>query len=165
MFTANLNLNNTAIISLINKQIVYSIAFLFFTFKNRCILPNNLNIMFTITLELQDNEEILLTRPANHFLGIEGVGGKIFITNKRFVFKSHELNIQKHQLDIDYADIIKVTYFNSLLLFPNGLKLMLKKRKRRKICRLEKTFSKRLDFEEYKEREIIKIVSLFEEIT
>jgi len=134
MFTANLNLNNTAIISLINKQIVYSIAFLFFIFKNRCILPNNLNIMFTITLELQDNEEILLTRPANHFLGIEGVGGKIFITNKRFVFKSHELNIQKHQLDIDYADIIKVTYFNSLLLFPNGLKLMLKNGKEEKFA-------------------------------
>ena len=98
------------------------------------ITPNNLNIMFTITLDLQDNEEILLTRPANHFLGIEGVGGKIFITNKRFVFKSHELNIQKHQLDINYTDIDKLIFFNTLLLFPNGLKLILKNGKEEKFA-------------------------------
>ena len=81
--------------------------------------------MFKINLELMDNEIIEITRPANHFLGFEGVGGKIFITNQRFVFISHAVNLQAHELTINYSDIKSVEFYNTLGIVPNGLKIIL----------------------------------------
>ena len=50
--------------------------------------------------ELTENENIEIEGPANLFRGLEGVGGKLFITNKKLIFNSHEMNIQKGQTDI-----------------------------------------------------------------
>lgn len=82
--------------------------------------------MFKITLELKEGEIVELSRPANHFMGIEGVGGRIFITNQRFVFKSHAANLQAHELTLQYTDIKKIVFYNTLAIVPNGLKLILK---------------------------------------
>ena len=90
--------------------------------------------MFKITLELRENEVVELSRPANHFLGIEGVGGRIFITNQRFVFKSHAANLQAHELTVEYSEIRKVTFYNTLLIVPNGLMLILKNGKKEKFA-------------------------------
>lgn len=81
--------------------------------------------MFKIKLDLKTDEKIEISRPANHFIGIEGVGGKIFITNQRFVFKSHAANIQAHELTVPFDDIIKIEFYNTLGIVPNGLKLVL----------------------------------------
>lgn len=43
-----------------------------------------------------DDETVVLHGGANHFKGIEAVGGKLLLTNKRLRFRSHELNVQAH---------------------------------------------------------------------
>lgn len=52
---------------------------------------------------LEAGEEIKKEGPATLYKGLEGVGGKLFLTDKRVIFKSHQLNIQRGQTDIDYS--------------------------------------------------------------
>ena len=66
-------------------------------------------------------ETILLETGANHFKWFEGVGGKLYLTNKRLVFKSHQFNIQNHLLALNLSDIKKVDRFKSLGMRHNGL--------------------------------------------
>ncbi len=57
---------------------------------------------------LEPGEEIKREVPATLFKGMEGVGGKLFLTNKKLIFKSHALNIQKGQTDIAFKTICRV---------------------------------------------------------
>ena len=81
--------------------------------------------MFNVKINLGIDEKIEIIRPANHFVGIEGVGGKIIITDQRFEFKSHTVNIQVHEMSFQYSEILKIEYYNSLGIIHNGLKLTL----------------------------------------
>lgn len=72
-------------------------------------------------MELAPGENILFQTPANHFKGMEGVGGKLYLTNHRLFFKSHKLNIQNHQLSIPVANIENVARRKTLGLVKNGL--------------------------------------------
>ncbi|MBD3630854.1 GRAM domain-containing protein [Cyclobacterium sp.] len=54
---------------------------------------------------LEATEKIEKEAPATLFKGLEGVGGKLFLTNKRVIFKSHQLNIQRGQTDVDLSSI------------------------------------------------------------
>lgn len=45
---------------------------------------------------------------ANHFVGAEGVGGWLFLLNDSLYFKSHQQNIQVHELQIPLVNIRKV---------------------------------------------------------
>ncbi|MFH2143196.1 MAG: GRAM domain-containing protein [Bacteroidota bacterium] len=88
--------------------------------------------MFNIQVELIENENIELSQGANHFKGLEGVGGKLFITNKRIVFKSHSINLQNHELTIMYPEILSIELYNTLGIVPNGLKIITKSGKNEK---------------------------------
>ena len=74
-------------------------------------------------VDIDPGENVLLESPANHFKGIEAVGGKLYLTNKRIIFKSHKLNIQVHQLSIKLEDIKKFERYKTLGLVNNGLSL------------------------------------------
>lgn len=74
--------------------------------------------------ELETEEKIEIEGPANLFRGIEGVGGKIFLTNKKMIFKSHKINIQKGQTDIDYANIQEVVKRKTAKLIDNGIRII-----------------------------------------
>ena len=59
--------------------------------------------------------------------GLEGVGGKLYITNQRLVFESHSFNIQT---GVDIISLIDITgtqkvwsRFLGIPLAPNGLKI------------------------------------------
>ena len=52
--------------------------------------------MFNVQIDLVDNEKIEFAKGSNHF---KGVGGKLFLTNKRVLFKSHSINVQNHLLN------------------------------------------------------------------
>lgn len=67
------------------------------------------------------NETIVFETGANHFKGAEGVGGKLYLTNKRLVFKSHKYNIQNHELSINLSDVDKVDRYKTLGIANNGL--------------------------------------------
>lgn len=68
-----------------------------------------------------DNEENILTVNANLFKGIEGVGGKLRITNKQLIFTSHSFNIQTGTTVIQISDITRVYPKNLGGLVPTGM--------------------------------------------
>ena len=66
-------------------------------------------------LQPETGEIILFQTPANHFKGIETVGGELYFTNKRLVFKWNKLNFQNHQISINLSAIQKVARYTRLL--------------------------------------------------
>lgn len=81
----------------------------------------------TINPELAEDENIETEGPANLFRGIESVGGKLFLTNKKIIFKSHKLNIQTGQTDIDYSDILEVIPRKTGGIIDNGIRIKTRK--------------------------------------
>lgn len=73
--------------------------------------------------ELTENENIEIEGPANLFRGLEGVGGKLFITNKKLIFNSHKMNIQKGQTDIPYENISEIIKRKTAKLIDNGIRI------------------------------------------
>lgn len=74
-------------------------------------------------INLEADETILFETPANHFKGIEAVGGKLYYTNKRLVFKSHKFNIQNHQISVNLNNINNIVKYKTLGLVNNGLSI------------------------------------------
>ncbi len=79
-----------------------------------------------MNIKLQSDEKVMKSGFANHFKGIESVGGKLVLTNKRLYFKSHKLNFQNHELSLELKDIKEHVKVNTLSIVPNGLKIILK---------------------------------------
>jgi len=79
-----------------------------------------------MSLELKKNEKILADKAANLFRGIEGVGGRIKITNKRLIFEPHAINIQKQILEVPLNQIEEAKTRNTLGIIPNGMLVKLK---------------------------------------
>jgi hypothetical protein len=75
----------------------------------------------TIVIDTADDEVIIKEGAANHFKGIEGVGGKLVLTDKRLIFKSHKLNIQNHQENFALEEIQKLIATKTLGVLKNGL--------------------------------------------
>lgn len=74
-----------------------------------------------VRFDLEADEKIIFQNGANHFKGIEAVGGLLTLTNKRLIFQSHYLNIQNHQLFIDLRDIVSFDRYKTLRIVNNGL--------------------------------------------
>ena len=83
----------------------------------------------TTKIETQLGEDIIFQTPANHFKGAEAVGGKLYLTNKRLVFKSHNLNIQNHEFSLYLNDIVSVDRYKNLGFIRNGLTITSKHNK------------------------------------
>ena len=75
---------------------------------------------------LVENEKIEVEGSANLFRGMEGVGGKIFLTNEKVIFKSHKINIQKGQTDIKYGSIFEIIKRKTARLIDNGMRIKTK---------------------------------------
>ncbi|MEO8821127.1 MAG: GRAM domain-containing protein [Ginsengibacter sp.] len=85
------------------------------------LLANSKYLTKSIHIETGVNEAIVFETGANHFKGAEAVGGKLYLTNQRLVFKSHKLNIQNHELSIPLSDIENVDRYKALGISNNGL--------------------------------------------
>lgn len=72
-------------------------------------------------IDTDAGETILFDTGANHFKSAEAVGGKLYLTDKRLVFRSHKFNVQNHELSINLSDIDKVERYKTLGLVNNGL--------------------------------------------
>ena len=72
-------------------------------------------------IDTEPGETILFETGANHFKGIEAVGGKLYLTTRRLVFKSHKFNIQNHELSMRLSDIEKVDRYKTAGIVNNGL--------------------------------------------
>ncbi|MGB0526068.1 MAG: GRAM domain-containing protein [Flammeovirgaceae bacterium] len=78
-----------------------------------------------IHMELLTDESIIYKGGANLFRGIEGVGGKLFLTNLRLHFQPHKFNIQNNEVSIALDQIDEVATYKTgkLITFNNGLKV------------------------------------------
>jgi hypothetical protein len=76
-------------------------------------------------VEMSEDEKLIKEGGANHFKGKEGVGGKLVLTDKRLIFKSHKLNIQNHQDNFDLQKIVKAEGTKTLGILNNGLSIEL----------------------------------------
>ncbi len=74
-----------------------------------------------MSIQLYAGETILVYSPANLFRGIEGVGGRITLTNFRVWFEPHALNIQSHPEEIPLNIITGVGKRNTMGIIPNGM--------------------------------------------
>ncbi len=74
-------------------------------------------------------EKLIMEVNANLFRGIESVGGKLKITDKRLHFRSHSFNIQTGETEIPLSEIAQVIKVNTLGVVPNGLLVKLKRGK------------------------------------
>lgn len=70
---------------------------------------------------LQAGEQVVKKGPANLFRGIESVGGRLFLTNKRLVFQSHKVNVQAGEESWPLETIANVKTAWTMLIVPNGL--------------------------------------------
>ena len=73
------------------------------------------------TIHTDPDEEIIFQTGANYFKRWEAVGGKLYLTNKRLIFKSHSINIQKQKLMIPISDIKDIRRFKVYRLSNNGM--------------------------------------------
>jgi hypothetical protein len=71
--------------------------------------------------ELREGEQILADVGANLFRGIEGVGGRLLVTNRRLLFRAHAINLQTMPAEIPIDQIAEVSPQNSLGIIPNGM--------------------------------------------
>lgn len=67
------------------------------------------------------DEELIFQTGANHFKGWEAVGGKLYLTNKQLIFKSHNLNFQNHELLIPLSNIGNIRRFKAYRLVNTGM--------------------------------------------
>lgn len=74
--------------------------------------------------KLENNELIKIEGPANLFRGIIGIGGKMFLTDKKIIFKSHKFNIQKGQTDIIYKNVKLVAKRKTAKLIDNRIRII-----------------------------------------
>jgi hypothetical protein len=77
----------------------------------------------TTKIIIDPDEQLIFESQANHFKGIEAVGGKLYLTDKKIIFKSHKLNIQNHKLDINLSEITQVNRYKHLGLISNGFSI------------------------------------------
>lgn len=76
-----------------------------------------------VVMNVADDEQIIKEGSANHFKGREGVGGKLVLTNRRLIFKSHQFNMQNHQQTFNLDQIEGVRTTKTLKILENGLTL------------------------------------------
>lgn len=68
------------------------------------------HLLGKIKIIVPENEHVVLEGGANHFVKSEAVGGKLLLTDKRIIFKSHKFNFQNHEqsfLLYDLKDVRK----------------------------------------------------------
>jgi hypothetical protein len=75
---------------------------------------------------LNPDETILKNGAANLQMGIETVGGRLYLTNRRLIFESHAFNVQREATSIPLTDILSVTkcwtkFLNLIPVTPNSL--------------------------------------------
>jgi hypothetical protein len=80
-------------------------------------------VLDAVSVDLYNDEQIEFQTPANYTSGHEPTSGKLFLTNKRFIFKNHKHDKDIQQFSIDLEDFKKAETFKTLTFFENGLSI------------------------------------------
>ena len=78
---------------------------------------------FTSQNLVLEGETLIKQGAANHFRGLESVGGWLVLTDKRLLFRSHRFNVQSHELSIPLAEIVSAETCATAWIIPNGLRV------------------------------------------
>lgn len=75
---------------------------------------------------LQPDEVLVKEGAANMQRGIETVGGRLYLTNQRLVFETHDFNIQTGTTIVALQDVASVRkcwtrFLNLIPMFPNSI--------------------------------------------
>ena len=87
-----------------------SIAGLVFALSMRCCGTVIQRRFEACTPPPDTDETILHSSPANHMRGLEGVGGFLYLTSHRLLFRPHSFNIQKEELSVPLSTIGTVSF-------------------------------------------------------
>lgn len=79
---------------------------------------------FTAQDPTAPGERLLKQGPANRLLRGESVGGFLYLTDSRLLFRSHTYNVQVHEWSIPLAGIRDVQPSMTAVVIPNGLRLV-----------------------------------------
>jgi GRAM domain len=77
------------------------------------------------SIQLAPDEVVVRTGLANHFLNLEGRGGRLTLTNTHLVFMPHIANLQRCELRIPLSEIANVEATRTWGIIPNGLLISL----------------------------------------
>jgi hypothetical protein len=78
-----------------------------------------------MTIRLLPGEEILKQGIGNHQVKIESVGGRLYLTNQRLIFKSHSFNRNVHDVGYSFENIINIMPRLFMNFFPIGFNIIL----------------------------------------
>lgn len=70
-------------------------------------------------------ESVIVEGPANHFRGIEAVGGYLLVTDRRVHFTAHSMNVQSEPWTCSLSDIDDVRNVRLLGIIDKGLQFSL----------------------------------------
>jgi len=91
-----------------------------------CLFVNSKGVKEETKVKLEKDEKILKSGGANHFVGAESMGGRLYLTSKYLRFRSHSFNFSNHELKIPLKNIDNVEFYSVLGFVPNGLKISTK---------------------------------------
>jgi len=95
-----------------------------FTMATRWFSDRQIDRCQQQTPDLGD-ETIQLEGPANLFRGKEGVGGYLWLTESRLLFRSHRLNVQSGPWETSVSEIASAQSTKTMGLLDNGLQVQL----------------------------------------
>jgi GRAM domain len=105
---------------------------------------NNLTEILTpivMKIDLKANEVIIKAGDGKHINGKGPVDGKLIVTNQRVYFISLAKNNAEQNLEIMPSEIKELIFYNTKIIFPNGLDVITKEGKNFRF-----TLKKRNDF-------------------
>ena len=77
-------------------------------------------------IPLAPGDAVVYSGLANHFLNLEGRGGRLALTKTELVFMPHVVNLQRGELRIPLSEIASVAAVPTWGIIPNGLAVTLK---------------------------------------
>ena len=80
-------------------------------------------VLDAVSIDIDADEEVRFQTLAHCTSVQEPVSGKLFLTNKRLIFRNHKQDKSFLHFSIDLRDIDRVHTFKSLGLFKNGLSI------------------------------------------
>jgi hypothetical protein len=79
-----------------------------------------------MVVPLKANEVVVRAGDSTYFTELEKIAGKLIVTNQRIYFRTFNGHGDKYDLEIVPGDIREIIFFNSMMLLPNGLNVVMK---------------------------------------
>lgn len=85
------------------------------------LFANSKLLKQSIKIDIDANETIAFETRASRFIGSKATAGKLYLTNKRLIFKSFKSTAQNRELSISLSNISRVYRCKTLGITNNGL--------------------------------------------